>query len=445
MHSIENKKYLVKFERLAKQIAPIALDPKLEDEAKLLYEYACCGSRKLWSPAFKSIKESKENKYHFYKSAHEGMWNAQNLFIKKIQGQNALSPSENYLYRSAMDTIAWQLIQRELCYARRLYREKKQPTLTNSNFQSVVNASKSLRASKSDLMPLISDLTSFVQIGDLFVADPDSGISIIEVKEGEKNSKVYELADFYRKSGCEDLKRIVFETESKSTFKQFERMLRQMERMDYAKKILNEGKAYDPDLKQEILIPGDIYPMKHWSLELNELLDRAIEKGWAVNVIDECLFVGAYASNQAIKMSPFTFLTWLECFGEVETIHISRLADSTFSPLALPLFALPIPTERMLDILFGRIHVCMGFSISNFVLECERIGILARPPNNKNERRTVNSLGSNALIHNGKRIVLEKNGKVMYIANGILMRMFFHLQRPMSIINAYFDSDLVSP
>jgi hypothetical protein len=75
-------------------------------------------------------------------------------------------------------------------------------------------------------------------------------MSIAEVKEGEKNHEIGKLATFYRQSGCEHFKQIVTETETAHTVKQFDRMLRLMDRMDFATNVLGKGHGRDPDSDQ---------------------------------------------------------------------------------------------------------------------------------------------------------------------------------------------------
>ncbi len=289
-------------------------------------------------------------------------------------------------------------------------------------------------------MPLISDLTTFVQIGDILAAAPYGGLSILEVKEGQKNHEILGLATFYRQSGCEHFKQFVSETETVQTVKQFERVLRQMDRMDFATTVISKGKGIDPDSNQEIDIPEPYFPMEDWDTELNKTLDGALDRGWALAVIDDCLFVGAYASEHMRAASPFVFLAWLDKFTGGESSPVVRLIDCVREPLALPIFAIPTSPERIMDVLFGRLHVCMGISIPCFVKACEKHGITVRAPKNKSERNTINSMRSEAIKHNGHPIVLERNGKVIIPASGIFVRSLFHYQRPMSFINTMFDN-----
>lgn len=426
-------------EKQAERLRPMAMPANLEEAAKQLLVEVCCGSRSLWPFEPERLKEDREFREQFYRLAHDGMWSAQERFISSIGSGESMAPGEEALYRMAMDTIAWQMLERQLCYARRFFRGQRQPSLNNSNFGSVVKAAKHFREQNSHSMPLITDLTTFVQIGDLFVNDPHRGFSIIEVKEGQKNHEIGKLVTFYRQSGCKQFKQLVSQTESEHTVKQFERMLRQMDRMDFASNVLGKGAAQDPDSKQQIHIPEPYIPIEDWDAELNELFQEASEKGWAINVIDDCLFVGAYAQHM-LPASPFTFLMWLHEFSGGEFIPAARLLDSVFEPLALPLFTIPTSPERMMDLLFGRLHVCMGISIPGLVEACEEDGFVVRPPKNKRERKWVAELRGEAIKYKGQAIVLEKNGKTLVPAAGIFVRSLFHFQRPMSFINAMFDN-----
>lgn len=417
----------------------MAMPAHLEEVAWQLFEDVCCGSRSLWPFSPDRLREDREFLAQFYRLAHDGMWTAQERFINRIGDGDAMAPGEEALYRMAMDTIAWQMLEKQLCYARRFFREQKQPSLSNSNIESVVMAARHFRDQNPDSMPLIADLTTFVQIGDILLDDPHKSFSIVEVKEGEKNHEICSLASFYRQSGCEHFKQVISRTETAHTVKQFERVVRQMDRMDFAKNVLGRGKGKDPDSKQEIHIPEPYVPIDDWDVELNELLDEAAEKGWAINVIDGCLFVGAYAMHM-LPASPIAFLGWLNEFSGGEFIPAARLIDSVSQPLALPPFIIPTSPERMMDLLFGRLHVCMGISIPGLVDACEKNGFVVRPPKNKQERNSVHGMRGDAIMYKGKAIVLEKNGKTLIPTAGIFVRSLFHFQRPISFVNAMFEN-----
>ena len=145
------------FEKQAERLRPMAMPAHLEEVAKQLLEEICCGSCSLWPLEPERMKEP-EFRASFYRLAHDGMWAAQERFINRIGNVEPMAPGEEALYRTAMDTIAWQMLQGQLCYARRFFREQRQPSLSNSNLESVVAAARHYRAQEPDSMPLIADL-----------------------------------------------------------------------------------------------------------------------------------------------------------------------------------------------------------------------------------------------------------------------------------------------
>ena len=426
------------FEKHLLRLRPMVMPAQLEEPAKQLFEEVCCGTRALWpfNPERMSEPDFRAN---FFRLAHDGMWTAQERFINRIGNGQQMLRAEEALYRMAMDTIAWQMLGKQLCYARRLFRNQRQPNLSNSNLESVVAVARHIRNERSDSMPLIADLTTFLQIGDIFLADPQKGSTIIEVKEGQKNYEIGELAKFYKQSGCEHFREIVYQTETEHTVKQFERVLRQMDRMEFASSVLGKGTGRDPDSKQEINIPEPYIPIEDWDADLNELLDKASEKAWAINVIDGCLFVGAYSAHM-LPASPVAFLAWLNKFSGDQFLPAARLIDSVVEPLALPLFAMPLSPERVMDLLFGRLHVCMGISIPDLVAACEKDGFVVRPPKNKRERTWVLETRGEHIKYKGQAMILERDGKSTIPTPGIFVRSLFHFQRPMSLIKAMFDN-----
>ena len=165
----------------AETLKPTTLDSSLEDTARDLYEKACCGTRQLWPDidSESTFKNDVALQKRFMSAAHEGMRSAQEFLIEKIGFSTRLSVSEELLYRSIADSIAWQFLGGQLCHARRLFKGQRQPDLKQSNFSSVVAAANSILQTDRDAMPLISDLTSFVQVGDILSMVPGKGLSVI--------------------------------------------------------------------------------------------------------------------------------------------------------------------------------------------------------------------------------------------------------------------------
>jgi hypothetical protein len=421
-----------------KSLLPIRLDPATKDEARQLYEMACNGSRdilgKLKGKEFSRF--SYEERLEFINSVHHGMFKAQEHIVDAILNGDGISDSRELIFTGIMDSIAWQMIGLELAHARRFYKEQKKVDLKNSNFESVVQASRQFRVEGNNSIPLISDLTSFVQVGDI-LANTEKGMLIIEVKEGAVNKKLVDFLQFYEKHKCEKSMGLFKETLDKKNNKQLERMIRQKNRMMHVAKIITSGDDIDPDSGKRIFIPDEPVPVGRWITEFNEAIENKNNKSFFLNVIDNCLFQGYYFNEDSINFGPAAFSYWFDSFGATDESPRTTIFNSMRIPLALPIFTYFIKPEHKFDLLYGRKHVCMGLNIPAFLAECEKNGIKVRF-GTKKETSQLEQKGYFPYKFNGKSIFLSKNEKEFCLGDGIFIRIFFHFQNPISTIKAMF-------
>jgi len=419
-------------------LKPTALDAALEQVARDLYEKACCGSKNHWSEiqSESQFRENREMRRKFFSAAHEGMRAAQDYIVSRVQSEASLSVSEELLYRGIADSIAWQFLGGQLCHARRLYKGHLQPNLQQSNFESVVAVASAIVESNKDAMPLLSDLTTFVQVGDILSLDPDaSSLSIIEVKEGEVNEKIYEFINFYMESGCDRALGYFLFREGPHVAKQLERMLRQMGRMAHVREIMTSGSSIDPDNDQRVVIPEEFIPVGYWDAELNYVFQESEKHGWGLEIIDDCLFIACYAGDLMLPASHLAFNMWFDYCGGTAESPRARLMDSLIAPLGLPVFLRPIPKENIFDLMFGRKQVCMGINVDALFHKCKQVGLSVRSGTNK-ETSQIEQAGQKPFRHNGKCVFVGKDGKEMILMDGIFLRAFFHGQTPLSIIES---------
>lgn len=428
-------------DRTEERLRPMRLRPELEPLARELFDKAHCGSREIWPELSKDrLSEDTDFRQKFYGLAHDGMFAAQMQMVERIQAGAELNNSEEVLFRGIADSIAWQMINGQLCYARRIYREQRQPNFNESSFETVVSAAKFMRERDPGSMPLISDITSFVQIGDLLVASPGKGISTVEVKTGKENERIGKLLDFYQRSGCEQFREILTQTETKHTVKQFERMRRQVSRMGFFGTLVNSGEGEDPDTGQKIAIPEPTVVIDTWDEALLDLIEQAEKKGWAYGV-QGSIFIGCYRGDNWLRAGHIAFLGALAGVGNIEEqFHVARLADCMSIPLAPPLFTRELAEETIFDLLFGRMHICIGLNVPQMIEDCEMTGMNARIATRK-EMASARQVGGNPVLLDGKGVFIEHGGKGMLVLDGIILRAMFHGQRPESIIRGFIEND----
>lgn len=434
------KKVKTKYDPFNKLHA-MSLDRNLEELARELFELSTKGSKPLWDELKTgSIKEDIDLRSRFFASSHAGMRKAQKIIVEIIQSNETLTDSQTVLLRAIADSMAWQMIGNQLCYARRFYKEHKPVDLKQSNFNSVVLAADQADSKDPGSFSLISDLTTFVQVGDLLTMGSLGGLTIAEVKEGRKNHEIMEFMKFFAESGCPRSFQYFAQQHGDSGVKQLKRMSRQMERMGHLTEVMTKGRSLDPDTNQKICIPEKTVYMPSWDDELNEVLDASDSNGWALNVIDDCLFIASYSKNTMLGKGHGVFNMWFDEFGGTANCPRARLLDSMFHPLAPPVFNLNISDEHKFDILFGRKNVCIGLNVGALLRKLGEVGFKVRYATNK-EASMLDQQGFPPYRHNGKAIYIGNEQQEMALMDGVFLRILFHNQNPIGTIQAILNNE----
>lgn len=422
-------------------LSPLYLEPELEELARRLYEKAHKGSSKYWHKI--KDKDSFENdpdlRLNFYKSANQGMREAQDEILSIFKNEHNLSYSKELLLRSTADSIAWTFFGHELYKARLYYQEERQPDLKNCNLDSVIKVAESYIEAHPDAMPLISDLTSFLQVGDLLISCPDTGLLTYEVKEGEMNHKILSVIDECIKAPPEEALKSFVINEGPKAFKQLLRVQRQADRMKYVESVISNDKGVNPDTTKKIKIFEPTINIESWDETLVKTLEESEKKGWAINTFNNCVFIGCYSTPDTVKKGHIAFNYWLDNTGSPDCPRI-KLTDTMKTPLALTIFNRHMPEDLKFDILFGRKHVCVGICIEAFMVECLKRKLTVRNASNKEKGRLANS-GVYPYTYKNNVIMIGNGKNEMPLTEGIVFRTLYHSQNPISLIINYLSID----
>ncbi|WP_339514417.1 hypothetical protein [Pseudomonas sp. RL_15y_Pfl2_60] len=423
-----------------KILSPQYINRDLEDLAKRLFELSAKGSKPIWDELkVGNIKEDLDLRKRFLASSHAGMNEAQQSIVEIIQSNQNLTNSQTVLIQGVADSMAWQLIGNQLCYARCFYKGHKPVNLKQSNFDSVVLAANQMASIDPGSFALISDLTSFVQVGDLLTMGSLGGLTISEVKEGRKNHEILEFMNFMTQSDCPRAFQYFAQEHGESGIKQLQRMFRQADRMGYVKEVMLKGRSLDPDTNHKISIPEEFIYIQDWDSELNSILEGSDSKGWDLNVIDDCLFIASYSEDAMLNHGHGMFNIWFDQFGGTASCPRIRLIDSMTHPLAMPIFNFNISDEHKFDILFGRKNVCIGLNINALLKKLISVGLKVREATNK-EASKMDQQGFPPYRHNGKAIFIGNEQQEMPLMDGIFLRILFHSQRPVETIQAILNN-----
>ncbi|WP_460155006.1 hypothetical protein [Pseudomonas sp. S1_F04] len=429
---------------------PQALDGNLEEVASRLYELSLHGSKPLWKKIKNSenLKQDTELRKQFLAASHAGMREAQSLIISQILSTPDLNPSQSALFRSIADSMAWQLVGNQLCYARRFYKGHKPVDLKHSNFGSVVIAAEHLHNQDPGSFSLISDTTSFIQVGDLITISSTGNFTVAEVKEGRKNHEIMNFMHSLMKSECPHLFYHFAQTHGESGIKQLERMFRQAERMGHVTQVMTKGNSQDPDTNHKIFIPDETIYLDDWNHELNSALAESDLNGWSLKIVDDCLFIGVYSEAAMKGFGHVAFNLWFDNFEGTPNCPRARLLDCLTHPLAPPIFNWSISDKHKFDILFGRKNVCLALNINALINQLINTGLRVREASNK-EASQMDQKGMPPYRHNGKAIFIGNGQREIPLMDGVFLRILFHSQRPIetiqAILNTPFNEPPVSP
>ena len=328
------------------------------------------------------------------------------------------------------DTIAWQMIGGQIHIARRMHiGERTIKSLDNNNLEHTISVSNQINKDLSTFA-LISDITSFVQIGDLLIKKGEL-VGMMELKEGKVNKQI---EDFFSelKNEKKTIEDINLESKfDKKTVRQIKRVARQKERLERAEEVMNTDEGIDPASGNPIHIATPGMKTKYYHDILSKMAESLSEKDWAYELIEDCLHIGMY-KNEAITMAPFI----IEQLVKKDTENY-RIIDwmSIVNNLSHPIFLKPLHANFIIDILVGEVKVIMAINFDRLVELFNTIGLETRWLSNKETMKQKQRKIIDGIVEiNGKGIMakLKDNTEVM-LYYGTISKMFYDNIYPSSI------------
>lgn len=328
------------------------------------------------------------------------------------------------------DGIAWQLIGGEIHIARRLHiQENTSKFLNFSNIKSAIEESNIINTEPLDFA-LISDLTHFVQIGDLLVRRKNE-FCIMELKEGKVNQQI---TKFFESN--EDLKDSTIDQKLKekfdnTTIKQFKRVQRQIQRGTRAVKIIKDDEGIDPVSGSNITISTPNILTEYYHEDLRELCEQLMEKVWSYKVIDTCLHIGMYR-DKGLAFARYAINKILE----VQTENFVVVDWLTITQnLSEPIFSKPFPSDFICDFLIGKIKVIIGLDLDALIRIWNEIGLKTRWMSRKETaKRKKDSSGKGIFEINHKAIAIKiPDSDETVVGGGIISKIIYDSIRPNNI------------
>ena len=355
----------------------------------------------------------------------------------RITKEIDINKYQEMLIRKSVDAIAWQLFSCDLSVMKRLYGGQELIDITDSNLESELKVVEMYAKKEPETFVLISDLTTFIQVGDLVIMNPSKGVGIVELKEGKVNEKVFDLVErCIKQEVC-----LVHELsqENEKFIEHFKRTLNQLNKNHSVEKLIKTGSGKDLYTGCNTYLSKDEIVLSSYEDRINKLLLHSKKKGHAIDVIEECLLIGVYD----IKRFPSkVFEFWKEACGIGMPEY--DLRSSVYDPYTMPLFILPISSIDILDIIMGRTVIKMTLDIDKWLKTLENDGYSYRWMSKKETARLAIPHGKKLLFQlegKGVEIISESGSERTYLGGGIFARMFTCFNNP-SAIRYYLEETI---
>ena len=326
--------------------------------------------------------------------------------------------------RIFMDFIAWQFLGGQYYKIRRFYdmrkKENPRPTLSKSNIESVISAVAYYHSLSPLNFALISDLTSFIDIGDMLVMD-NYQVVPIEVKEGKKNKEIFDF--LFKEKMIKNL-----ETIDESFLKQAKRVLNQAKRGHLLSDVLKNEKGIDPFTELKTEVNKEAFKITTYIDEFEKLITNLTVKNYSYTIIEDVISIGLY-QNDMIHMGDILipFLNH-EMFGKAYPVFNYRQKFQI--PVSEPIFYHGLAKKTIFDILFGRINIVMSINLDKFIELCNLQGLNARYLSEK-ETMSRKKKGEISLFEFEKKNIMIGDN---ILGDGMIVRMLFDFVRPSSIV-----------
>ncbi|HBQ4036848.1 TPA: hypothetical protein L7126_004439 [Klebsiella pneumoniae] len=346
-----------------------------------------------------------------------------------------LKKFEILILRRCIDSIIWSILDEDHSSLRRLPINAGNDNLSEDNIIDSMVAADLINQDKH-AVAIVSDMSTFVHVGDLVTFNPLDGFQLVEVKTGEKNNELYEAAEFSVISECPHFEENFINNMPDNDVKQFNRIKRQIIRGMNVLEAINTGEGFDNLHQSKVKIDEIDHPSEFYTHRLVKMWEIIRGgKNWAIDTIDECLFLGMYRDSE---MGFVAFNGWMDSLGIKSPVV--NINDSFFDPLSRPFMSLHLPTEMLSDLMSGQIIIVMCFDNELFFHRANKTypGLLLL----SNAARTKQPLEN--ILHVGSQgIASYVDGHTSFLGNGIESRILFDQQRPDNIIEwSYARSDL---
>lgn len=344
--------------------------------------------------------------------------------IKIIENEISILEYKELILRHFADFIAWELLGKQYHKIRRFYDMRKKynrrPTISESNISSIIDRVDHYHKQNLSSFALISDLTSFIDIGDILLIE-NYKVTSIEVKEGKKNKEIFDF--------------LFGKNEKTSSYKiddkfieQTIRVAKQAERGNKLSSLLKNENGKDTFTDHNMKVSKEIM-LESYSDTVNKLFLDLKNKDWAYTIFEDIITIGLYQKKNIHMGYPLikhiNKVTYNKEFPVVDYLQTLKIAISE------PITYRKFPKDKIFDILFGRIKIILSINLDNFIKLCVESNLTARYLSAKETMNLKKKNGLSAYEFNKQNIIIDER---IILSDGLIVRMLFDFVKPSSII-----------
>lgn len=329
--------------------------------------------------------------------------------------------------RRCMDHIAWTILEGEYSSIRRLSLKGAESNFSLKNILSSQEAVEMLNSSEYRIA-LPSDVTTFIHIGDIFSFNFETGVvEFIELKSGKKNIEMVNAVD--RCKTDLEFEKGFLSSLSKTDLGHFNRLKKQNNHTSNVLENLKSGKGIDNYTGGKVHVTETPEAPKKFCLDILALREKLQEKDWAINIVDDCVYLGMYRELSGETVA--AFCGWVAAFGcSAKAVNIT---ESFMYGQATPFTAIDLKPELLKEMFLGEVHVLMCLDLKRLIKRIQEFHgdvIFLRNPS----RRIGKLLNVEDLLIDGKEIWLRSKGGEFRLGTGILDRVYFGLESPFHFV-----------
>lgn len=378
-------------------------------------------------PLLKKLKDFKQEEKQAKRDKNKDL-------VHKLSSKINLTQYKIKILRHFADFIAWQVFKGDYYKARRFFSgDKNRPDLLNTNLESVIRAVEHFHKEDDFSFALITDLTSFIDIGDILLIKEDL-ITIVECKEGIVQKKIYEFFDYAEQDDF-DVTKIDYSDKDNKFFDQAERTLKQMEKGIKVSNFLKNEEGIDPFSNEKITVLESTHVRKYYYEYLMNLIEESKLNYSAYGEIENIIYIGVYRENKR-AIAPYLFKEIVNHIYEKNMIvdYVNLIGI----PLKDPIFFKPFGVANIFDIMFGRLKIYLAIDLDKLIELFNSKGIITRWLSKKETHKILDEARKyKPFIFDNRAIEITLNEQKVTLGDSFLIYLLFDNLTPSSYVETY--------